>query len=291
MRVLVTGSSGRIGRAVCDLLGPDNVVTFDVRNGDDVHDPASLRRAIRGCDAVVHLASIIDDGLMAPEETFGLNITGLWSVLNGAMDSRVHRFVFMSSIQALGLSKSYRAPDYLPIDDDHPSYALSAYGMSKALGEEACEITTRVSGMTTVCLRPPHVLAPEEYPGWHQRRLEQTELDDAGWNYGSWIDVRDVATAVKASLESKISGHHRLLICADDISAMRPGEEILRQLYPSVPRRSTPADSYGSWVDSSRAKSVLRWAPAYRWSSWRDQQGIDPGALNSDQVGASLEGD
>lgn len=292
MRVLVTGSSGRIGRAVCDELGHENVVAFDVDRGDDVHDLASLKRAIEGCDAVVHLASIIDDGLRTPGDTLGQNITGLWSVLNAAVEEQVQRFVFMSSIQTFGLAKSYRAPDYLPIDDDHPSYAMSPYAMSKALGEDACAIVSRVSGMTTVCLRPPHVLAPEEYRDWYLRRLQQSETEDSGWNYGSWIDSRDVATAVKSALEASISGHHRLLVCAEDISSLRPGEPIIRQLYPAVPIRRVPTDAFGTWVDSSLATSTLGWTPRHRWQSWLRQQPeykttqptrrIDPGERDHD---------
>lgn len=273
MRVLVTGSAGRVGRAAVTALeeAGHGVVPFDRALGDDVLDLSAVRERMSGCDALVHLAAIPDDHIAPETETLGSNVAGLWSVLDAARELRVARVVSMSSIQASGVSQSQRDPDYLPLDDEHPSYPLRPYPLSKLLGEHACATFTRATGVPTVSLRPPNVLAPEEYAAWQERRRRIAEVDDPVWNYGSWIDARDLATAVEAGVTAPVTGSIALFVAADDIASNRPGRDVLAERYPHVPWRG-PADCgpYDALVSSARAKQVLGWQPQHRWGPWRE---------------------
>ena len=147
---------------------------FDLVDGFDVCDEQSVAGAVAGVEAVVHLAAI-NEGDATPPGIMGTNLGGTWNVLAAAADHGVDRVVFASSVNALGVFRGRRAPDYFPIDDDHPVYATSAYGVSKHLGEEMCAMVSRTTGMTTVCLRIPWVLVPGSYPPqdlsrrWHRR--------------------------------------------------------------------------------------------------------------------------
>lgn len=275
MRVLVTGSAGRVGRATVTVLeeAGHEVVPFDRAHGDDVLDLPAVGQRMSGCDALVHLAAIPDDHIAAETETIGSNVAGLWSVLEAARKQGVSRIVSMSSIQASGVSQSHRDPDYLPLDDDHPSYPLRPYPLSKLLGEHACAAFTRATGVPTVSLRPPNVLAPEEYAAWQERRRQIPEVEDPVWNYGSWIDARDLATAVERGLTAPDTGSIALFVAADDIASNRPGRDVVTERYPHVPWRG-PADSgpYDALVSCARAKQVLGWQPRHRWGDWRETQ-------------------
>lgn len=273
MKVLVTGSAGRVGRAVLAALGDSghDGIEFDAAYGHDVLDRDAIVQAAAACHAVVHAAAIPNDGLSTPDEVMRVNVLGTWCALLAAREARHATFVFISSIQATGVSQSHRPPDYLPLDDDHTDYPVTPYALSKLLGEQACASFTRTFGMATVCLRPPTVLGPDEYDDWHRRRIELTELNDPFWNYGSWIDSRDLARAVVAALRVEGLVHERLLVTADDISSFRPGREVVEERYPGLDWRGGPAYDdapFRSLVDCTRAKRFLGWRPEHEWQRW-----------------------
>ncbi len=119
VKVLVTGSSGHVGRyaiAALGLAGHD-VAPFDFVTGNDVRDSAAVEAAAREADAVVHVAALGADGNVSTPDT----------------RCGVQRFVSASSVNAFGVFRGLRAPESLPIDDDHPCYATSSSGISKLL--------------------------------------------------------------------------------------------------------------------------------------------------------------
>ena len=146
-----------------DLLRTGHeVAPFDLGDGSDVCDEAAVARAVTGVEAVVHLAALNED--TPATQIMATNVGGTWNVLSAAADQDIDRVVFASSVNSLGVFRGRRPPDYFPIDDDHPTYATSAYGVSKQLGEELCAMVSRTTGMTTICLRMPWVLVPGNYP-------------------------------------------------------------------------------------------------------------------------------
>jgi UDP-glucose 4-epimerase len=270
--VLLTGNRGTIGRVVepylrgCGYL----VRTFDLQDGDDVRDLPALRRAMDGCGAVVHSAALIDDEAGAPEEIMAVNLLGTWHVLQAAREIGVARVVSFSSLQALGVAKGERAPDYFPIDDDHPLRACRPYGIAKRLGEDMCEALTSATGIPTICLRPAMVCDPQKYAEVASAREREASAEwEPFWEYGAYIDVRDMATAVGCALAGSVTGHHRLLLTAQDAWASAPSREMARRLLPEVPWRGGSeyeAEPGRSLVDISRAVEILGWTPQYRWA-------------------------
>src|SRR5262249_16778643 len=108
MRVLVTGSAGKLGQWVVRELKAHrhDVTSFDRVRGPeaadrdligDIEDPAAVADAVRGADAILHLAGIRTHGLVPDDETFRINVMGALNVHEAARRADVHRVVSMSS--------------------------------------------------------------------------------------------------------------------------------------------------------------------------------------------------
>ena len=272
MRVLVTGHRGRVGVPVAGYLRQrgHEVAGFDRADGADVLDLASVRRAAEGCAAVVHLAALAHDTAGRPEQIMAVNVLGTWHVLLAAEAAGVTRVIWFSSAQVFGIAEGERLPDYFPVDDDHPRRAKRPYGLSKRLGEEMCEGFTERTGIATVCLRPVAVWDEAQYARVEDRwRARPRSEWEPFWEYGAFVDVRDVAAAVDLALTVPVHGHHRVLLCAADIAATGPSLELAARLAPQVPVTDPAryrADPQAALVACRTAAAALGWRPAYRWS-------------------------
>jgi UDP-glucose 4-epimerase len=279
MRVLVTGHRGHVGATVAahlKRLGHD-VVGYDRVDGDDLLDLASVRRATDGCAAVVHAGALPHDSAGSPEDIMAINVLGTWHVLLAAEAAGAERVVYFSSSQVFGLAEGERLPDYFPVDDAHPRRAMRPYGLSKCLAEDLCAGFTARTGIPTVALRPAWVWDPGMY-----LRIEARWQADPGsewtptWEWGQFVDVRDVADAVRRGLEVPLAGHHRVLLCAADIAATEPSLVMAARFASSVPVRDTDRfqrEPMSALFDSSAAARVLGWQPRYRFRHGPDQPG------------------
>jgi len=271
MNVFVTGNQGRIGSEISQqlLAQGHTVVGFDRANGQNILDGAAVRAAAKGCDAVIHLASLLGGPNDDPEETMQVSVMGSWHVLQAAEAEKMSRVVYFSSVNALGIFMGLKKPDYLPIDDAYPPQPVSAYGLSKRLVEDMCRYFTERTGIATVCLRPPWVSSPEAYERITQWRAQNPNYDwKTRWEYGAFCDVRDVARAAVLGLTCPDPGHVTILLCADEINTDRPSREVAHEVHPDVPWRGGPeydADPQRALVSTQRAKQILGWQPRYGW--------------------------
>lgn len=178
MKVLVTGSAGRVGAFVVRRLiaGGHQVRGFDLRSAgiedggfDEVigafDDREAAIRACEGTDAVLHLGAFMSWLASDRDKLFRANVEGTRIVLEAAAAAKVGRFVFASSGEVYPENK----PEFQPITEDHPKKPLSPYGLTKLLGEELVTFQGRVSSMETVILRFSHtqnaseLLDPESF--------------------------------------------------------------------------------------------------------------------------------
>ncbi|MDJ0770792.1 MAG: NAD(P)-dependent oxidoreductase [Ilumatobacter sp.] len=226
--VLVTGSSGQVGRAVAASLetAGRSVRRFDLVDGDDLRDAAAVRAATRGCDAIVHAGAIAHDRAGTPDDIVATNVLGTWHVLSGAEQHGVGRIVVFSSAQVFGFAEGEGEPVSLPVDDDHPLLASRPYGMSKRLVEQMCDAWTTRTRITTIVLRPVMILDDEALGHVSE---DQAEL-------GAFVHLDDVAAAVELALAAGIEGHVRMTLCG-------PGR-----------------------FDTARARRLLGWQPSRSWT-------------------------
>ena len=268
-RILVAGSNGLVGAAVAARLTAEGfvVVPFDVVDGHDIIDAADVRHAAHGCIGIVNAAGGHRPGVEPGASFVTHNVTGNWNMLDAARHWGIGRVVTFSSVNALGCFRGEGPPAYFPIDDDHPIRPPTAYGQSKRLVEELCRCFTATTGIATIVFRPPAVVGPARW----RKYAALLAADPAAewtpfWEYGAWIDTRDVAGAVLAALTCPDPGHLTALIVADDSSSATPPVELAARLHPNVPWRGPkPIDPMASLVVCDRAKAALGWAPVHRW--------------------------
>jgi nucleoside-diphosphate-sugar epimerase len=266
MKVLLTGSRGRLGPAIHRRLTKDahEVTGFDLEAGDDVLDASAVATAARGQTAIVHVAGAAGDRSRAPAEILKLNLVGMANVLLAAEAQGVERVIYLSSGRALGLLE--RDADYLPMDDAHRGLPSAPYALSKWLSEEMCEAFTARTGVKTLCLRPVQVFDKDDYAK-AIARVDATN-ENSVWALGVHIDVRDVADAVAAAVSCDCPAHARVLLSAPDIASVRPTLEIVAARAPRVPWRGGveyQEDPFRSLIDLGNAKRILGWQPRHRW--------------------------
>ena len=278
MKILVTGSDGLVGSQVTRELerAGHEVEAYDLASGLDVLDPESLGVAVAGCDGVIHAAALLGTADEPEEDVLSVNVAGTWNALMAAARAGVPRFVNLSSADVLGVFKGERTPDYLPLDDAHPCEPTTPYGVSKVLAEEMCRWVAALHGMCVISLRPPGVWSRKTYRYIEKARAMRPEFEwDPYWEYGAFIDVRDLASACLHALTCEAEGDHAVLVAADDITTSgRGARELTELLHPQVEWRGGPVfdeDPYRSLIDTGRAKALLGWTPRY---TWRDRSGL-----------------
>jgi nucleoside-diphosphate-sugar epimerase len=285
-RICVTGATGKAGRAAVrelraqgyQVLATDNRLTSDdVAAGvlrADLTDYGQATEALRGTDAVAHLANIPAPGLSTPAVTFNANITMNFNVFHAAASLGLARVVWASSETTLGLPFGHdreqvpggvgEPPRYAPVDEDHFPVPNTTYALSKVASETLAEQISRWSGVPFVGLRISNIMEPRDYerfpsywPDPHLRR----------WNLWGYVDVRDVAAACRLALGADVTGSHNVIIAAADTVMNRPTREVLSEVFPDVPL-TRELGEFDTLLAIDEAKRLLGYEPRH---SWRDQ--------------------
>jgi len=275
-KVVVTGASGKAGRAVVRaLLEHDHdVLAIDVVPPAESSAPSLLAdltdygqavECLAGRDAVVHLAAIPASEIRTEETTFRTNMLSTYNVFEAARLLGLPRVVWASSETILGLPFEREQPAYAPIDEEHPAYPESSYALSKLLSEELGRQLQRWTGAPYVALRFSNIMEPHDYEDfpsyWHDPSLRR-------WNLWGYVDARDVAESCRLALDSDVGAEHFIVAAADTVMN-RPSRELMAEVYPSVPYQPTSGD-FDTLLSIDKARKLLGFEP--RWS-WRDHIG------------------
>ncbi len=279
MRVLVTGGSGKLGRAcVEDLLGHG----YEVVNVDavapaqercpftqlDLTDFGQTFEALsevddrfRGVDAVVHLAAIPAPGRYPNAVIFENNILSTYNVFEVARRLGIHNVVWASSETVLGLPFDV-PPPYVPVDEAYTGRPESAYSLSKFLGEEMAKQFCRWNPQLKIIgLRFSNVMEPSDYarfPSFDANaRLRK-------WNLWAYIDARDAAQAIRKALEAPLTGAEVFIIANADTVMQRPNAELMNEVFPGTPLREGVGPNE-TLLSIEKARRVLGYEPQNSW--------------------------
>jgi len=278
VRVLVTGGSGYVGRAVVErLVGRHEVRVFDrvAPARDDVEfaegsilSPADCARACAGCDGVVHLAAIPAPGRNTDDEIMEVNVMGTERVVAAATGAGARRVVAASSDSTLGFvfGGGEIVPDYLPADEAHPARPRDAYGLSKVIDEEVLRRYTRLAGLQTVALRYCWVWHEAHYSSIHDFADHPEQFAGQLWGY---VDVRDVAQAVEKALVADGITHETLFISARRTFVPLPTVELIRRFLPATVAIGDPAyfetEPRACCHRYDRARRLIGYEPEHDW--------------------------
>ena len=283
--ILVTGALGRLGRWVVDHLVSTGrtIAAVDVdhpgfgnpaREGIDFRavdltDLGETREVVESVapDHIVHLAAIPNPEFHAGSHVFENNVMSAYNVLVSAGRGEIP-IVWASSESAYGFpfADDPRLPDYLPIDEDHPMRPEDPYGTSKVLGEDVAAMVTRKYGVPVASLRVSNV----QYPGRYGVVAHQDDIEAGVGNFWSYVDGRDVATAIKCAIETDLAGHEPFVVAADDSYLGRPTRDVVEEVFGRLPDECD-VDGESSALSNAKARDVLGWAPAHDWREAKDE--------------------
>jgi UDP-glucose 4-epimerase len=272
MKILITGNKGFVGTRLSDTLAIMNyeIVGYDRKDNCDVLDFQKLCEKSKKCDVFIHLAAIESEDIL---ETYRTNVIGMENVLLACHRYNISKLIFMSSVDALGIFQGEDQPKYLPIDNLYPCHPSKAYSISKLLCEKMCESYSIESSMPVLVLRAPGIWDEKTYASIINKRKDNPEYEwSPYWEYGAFIDIRDLVTAILKSIELDITGYNCELISSDDITTSgMTSLELVRKLHPDIIWKGDDQyimKPYKSLIDTKELKTLLKWNPEYSWANY-----------------------
>ncbi len=247
MRVLLTGGSGFLGSFVAEQLAAGgHAVRALVRPRSErrvlemlpavefaagaIEERATLDAAVDGVDAVVHVAGIVK--ARRPAEFFEVNAQGTKNLLQAAAARRVRRFVYVSSLAAVGPSL-----DGTPVPDDAEPRPVTHYGRSKLEAERA--VLAAKGEMHVTVVRPPLIYGPrdrETLAFFTSVRNGVLPMTGAGTNTLSVVYVADCAAAIVRALAANGATSGRTYFVED--GAVYVWRDALAEIESALGRRA-----------------------------------------------------
>jgi nucleoside-diphosphate-sugar epimerase len=281
-RVVVTGGSGKLGRAVVtdlaahgyDVVNLDRLAPPEAAPGTflavDLTDYGQVLGALtavderyRGVDAVVHLAAIPAPGLAPNAATFANNVLSTYHVFEAARAAGITTLVWASSETVLGLPFD-TPPPYVPVDEDYRGRPETTYSLGKAVEEEMAWHFCRWNPEASIIgLRFSNVMEPGDYADFPSYEADPQMRK---WNLWGYIDARDAADAVLKALEVRGPGFERMIIANADTVMEAPSAELAAEVFPGVPVTKR-IEGTETLLSIDKARRLLGWEPTHSWRS------------------------
>ena len=290
MRILFTGGSGKAGRHAIaylleqghrvlnldltplDLPGVDNRIAdmtdagqvYDVMCSYAGFDELEPGTGVPRFDAVVHFAAVPRILLRPDNECFRVNTLGTYNIIDAALKFGIRKVIFASSETTYGVcfADGERKPDYLPIDEEHPTIPEDSYAMSKVVNEATARSFQRRSGADIYGLRSNNVIEPHEYAQNFPAYVEQPDLRRR--NIFAYIDARDLGHMVDRCLAVDGLGYQVFNVANDNHSVALGTSEMLQRYYAGVPLHRDMAEDE-TFYSNAKARRMLGFTPRHDW--------------------------
>ena len=264
MKVLVTGATGFLGSHTVRALRRDGhdvrvmvrtpakaeslfermaIEGCEIVTGD-ITDRASVDAAVEGCEAVVHTAAVVAIEPTRQAEMEQTNLAGAQNVLGAAVDAGCDPIVHVSTVAALFPFQTD------PVTAEHPVVgADNGYGQTKA----ACERYARSlqdAGHPVVTLYPSGIVGPEDWNESINLNAVKIWIEKGfpvakGYS-SSWVDVRDVADVIAASIRPG-QGSARLLCMGAYLTAHEQVESMSEAIGADFKSMPLPKPVWWVW--------------------------------------------
>jgi len=282
MKTLVTGGAGFIGSHLVDRLVKDghqvtiidNLSTGFKKNINprakfvlaDIKNLAQIKKHFQGQDYVFHLAALsrvypsIEDPLLANEN----NIKGTLNVLLASKKAQVKKVIYSASSACYGANKP-------PLREDMLSDPDSPYALSKYVGEEYCQLFTKLYGLDTIILRYFNVYGSRTDPDGDYATVipiflrqkangEPLTITGDGSKKRDFTYIDDVVEANIKAMRLKRKGNAEIInigvgknYTINQLAKMIGGKNI------HIPAR--PGEAKTTLADNSKAWQILKWKP------------------------------
>jgi dihydroflavonol-4-reductase len=228
VKAFITGATGFVGSHVASALAEqgadlrllvrptsrtDNIsgLNAETVNGD-LREPASLKRAMSGCEFVFHVAADYRLWVRDPDEMYRANVEGTRGIIQAARESGVRRVVYCSSVATMGFTETGQI-----VDEDTPvsiEDMIGHYKRSKFMAEEIALQAGR-SGANVVVVNPTTPIGERDIKPTPTGRIIVDFLNrkfpayvDTGLNLA---DVKEVARGHLLAMEQAAPGHRYIL--------------------------------------------------------------------------------
>jgi len=298
MKILITGADGFIGSHLTEALvseghdvkafvlynsfnswgwldkcADDIKGKFEVFSGD-VRDTNGVREAVKGCDAVIHLAALIaiPYSYHSPETYIDTNIKGTLNILQAAREFNIHRLIHTSTSEVYGTAK------FVPITEEHPLQGQSPYSASKIGADQLANSFFTSFDLPVVTVRPFNTYGPRQSAraviptiitqianGKNEIKLGAIS-PTRDFNY-----IKDTVDGFIAALNSKNGLGEVINLGSNyEVSIGETAEIIAEVMNAEIKiindkQRLRPKESEVErlWADNSKAKDLFGWEPRY----------------------------
>lgn len=288
-KCLVTGGAGFIGSNLVDelivrgneVMVIDNLLTGKRENINpeakfyelDIRDLEKIKPLFEGVDYVFHLAALprVQPSIEDPLTSHDINVNGTLNVLKCACEAKVKKVIYSAS------SSAYGNQEQMPLREDMPANPLSPYGMQKYIGEQYCQLFSKIYGLPTVCLRYFNVYGQRQALAgaycsvtgiFVRQRLnsEPMTIVGDGEQRRDFTSVADVVRANILAVNSFEVGQGEVInigqgrnYSVNELAKMIGGPTI------NIPPRLEPRETL---ADNTLAKELLGWEPTIDLPEW-----------------------
>lgn len=297
-KILVTGADGFIGSHlteelvkqgyevktfVCynsfntwgwlDTLSKETMDSIEIFQGD-IRDPHGVKEAVKGCDAIFHLAALIaiPFSYHSPDAYVDTNIKGTLNVLQASREFNISRVLVTST------SEVYGTAQYVPIDELHPFQGQSPYSATKIGADRLAESFYRSFDLPVSIVRPFNTYGPRQSARAVIPTMITQLLSGKDEIYlGSLTPTRDfnyVKDTVHGFIEiyksNKTIGEEINIATQQEISIGQLADELIRQINPRAKiicdeQRLRPEKSEVNRLlgNNKKIKKLTAWEPQY----------------------------
>ena len=259
-----------------DTLPSSIMEKIEVFQGD-IRDPHGVKEAMKGCDAVFHLAALIaiPFSYHSPDAYVDTNIKGTLNILQAARELEIERVLVTST------SEVYGTAQYVPIDEKHPFQGQSPYSATKIGADRLAESFYRSFNLPVTIVRPFNTYGPRQSARAVIPTIITQLLSGKGEiKLGSLTPTRDfnyVKDTVNGFIEiyrsDKTIGEEINIATQQEISIGELANELIRQINPSAriicdEQRLRPEKSEVNRLLGSNQKilCLTDWKPQYSFS-------------------------
>lgn len=298
MDVLVTGADGFIGSHLCEALikkghrvrafvfynsfnswGWLDTIAPEIRNhidvfAGDIRDPHGVKTAMKNCDAVLHLASLIaiPYSYHSPDTYIETNVRGTLNVLQAARELEIKRVIHTSTSEVYGTAR------FVPMTEDHPLQGQSPYSASKIGADQLAYSFYASFSLPVVIIRPFNTYGPRQsaravIPTIITQIASGQQVIKLGamsptrdFNY-----VSDTVNGFIAALESQAGIGEVIQLGSNFEISIGDTAQLIAELMQcpvdfttdEIRLRPEHSEVERLWADNKKAKTLFNWSPQF----------------------------